>query len=674
MDPLVLTVLIGVFGLATLVFVMVLVAARADHQVTIRGPMATLEELERQIDTKRETLVDLDDDLKQRREALANVAGIQAEVDALVRQREDLLTEHQQLEHRRAEVLAVREETEDASARHAEATRNLAETVAELEHVQTKLSEARRLVGEIDEMTERHETLSDKVSKLRTQVAELEALLGQEDSLRRRLPELEREAARLDGEIEARQSRREDAEAAAQSAEQRLGALRTDFVEVAAALEVARQESRESEDKNESLRDRRAELEARVAHLDDKMNEPRKDAPPSDPLAELRALPPVLADLRDRDDLSPETEASALERTRKHLEALGLSYPQRVVHAFHTAMKVNETTQMAVLAGISGTGKSQLPRRYAEAMGIAFLQVPVQPRWDSPQDLMGFYNYIESRFRPTDMARALFHMDAWNGPIDSKTLQDRMLLILLDEMNLARVEYYFSDFLSRLESRPRRVQAAQGFMRKDAEIELDIPVPEGQPTPRIFPGYNVLFVGTMNEDESTQSLSDKVVDRANVLRFAAPRSIAATVPDAGRGAPRALSQNAWENWHRNLSDLGSDDQRDVEDHIDKILDVMRRLRRPIGHRLGQAIMAYVANYPQNSEFRDTRVPLADQVEMRILPKLRGVEIDTAQGDLDHLRRYVEENLDDSTLAEAISDSIEASRNTGQFVWRGVTRA
>ena len=545
--------------------------------------------------------------------------------------------------------------------------------MAELDHVQTELSEARRLVGEIDTMTERHKALSDKVSELRAQVANLEPLLSQEDALRTRLPELEREAARLDGEIEARRSQREQAEAAAQSAEERLGALKAKHVEAAAALEVTSQESRGLEDKIEGLQKRRAELEARVAHLEKKVSD-RRDSPPSDPLTELRALPPVLADLRNREDHEHETEANALQRTRKHLEALGLSYPQRAVYAFHTAMKVNETTQMAVLAGISGTGKSQLPRRYAEAMGIGFLQVPVQPRWDSPQDLMGFYNYIESRFRPTDMARALFHMDAFNGPSDSEALQARMLLILLDEMNLARVEYYFSDFLSRLESRPGRVQAVDGFMRKDAEIELDIPVPEGQPTPRIFPGYNVLFVGTMNEDESTQSLSDKVVDRANVLRFAAPRSIAATVPAGDRGEPRALSLERWETWLRNISDLGSDDQLDVQKHIDKLLDLMRRLRRPIGHRLGQAIMAYVSNYPQDLEFRDNRLPLADQVELRILPKLRGVEIDTAQGDLDHLRRYVEEDLDDGALAEAISDSMEASRNTGQFAWRGVTRA
>jgi hypothetical protein len=57
------------------------------------------------------------------------------------------------------------------------------------------------------------------------------------------------------------------------------------------------------------------------------------------------------------------------------------------------------------LAGVSGTGKSLLPRRYAEAMG--FLQIAVEPRWDSPQDLLGFYNYIEKNYRATDLARII---------------------------------------------------------------------------------------------------------------------------------------------------------------------------------------------------------------------------------------------------------------------------
>lgn len=112
MDPLVLTVLITAFGLIAIVLVTVVVAARADHQVTIRGPHATLEELDARIATKRETLVDLDEDLQKRREALANIADIQGEVDSLVRQRDELVTEHQQLDDRRAEVSLMRNEAD----------------------------------------------------------------------------------------------------------------------------------------------------------------------------------------------------------------------------------------------------------------------------------------------------------------------------------------------------------------------------------------------------------------------------------------------------------------------------------------------------------------------------------------------------------------------------------
>ena len=147
----------------------------------------------------------------------------------------------------------------------------------------------------------------------------------------------------------------------------------------------------------ERLQNLRIPLEARVAYLKDKINGQSGDEHSSDPLAELSALPPVLDNLRKCSDNKFDTELDALEQVQQHLEKLGLTYPQRVVRAFHTAMKVNETTQMAVLAGISGTGKSQLPRRYAEAMGIGFLQVSVQPRWDSPQ---GSYGILQLYRKP----------------------------------------------------------------------------------------------------------------------------------------------------------------------------------------------------------------------------------------------------------------------------------
>ena len=100
-----------------------------------------------------------------------------------------------------------------------------------------------------------------------------------------------------------------------------------------------------------------------------------------------------------------------LEAAQACLEGHGLRFNDRVLRAFHTSLKVADVSPLVVLAGISGTGKSELPRRYAEAMGIQFLNIAVQPRWDSPQDMFGFYNYLEGRYRATELARALVQMD-----------------------------------------------------------------------------------------------------------------------------------------------------------------------------------------------------------------------------------------------------------------------
>ena len=112
--------------------------------------------------------------------------------------------------------------------------------------------------------------------------------------------------------------------------------------------------------------------------------------------------------LREPEGVKPleVTEEEALTGAADHLRRLGLVFPDRVLYALHTSLKVAEESPLTVLAGISGTGKSELPRRYAEAMGMNFLPLAVQPRWDSPQDLFGFYNYLEKRFRPTELSRA----------------------------------------------------------------------------------------------------------------------------------------------------------------------------------------------------------------------------------------------------------------------------
>jgi hypothetical protein len=84
---------------------------------------------------------------------------------------------------------------------------------------------------------------------------------------------------------------------------------------------------------------------------------------------------PELRPVRDNQD-----ERQAVERTRDYIRSKGLVFPERVLHAFHTSLKVSDISPLVVLAGISGTAKSELPRHYADGMGIHFLLVAVQPR------------------------------------------------------------------------------------------------------------------------------------------------------------------------------------------------------------------------------------------------------------------------------------------------------
>ncbi len=656
-------VLLIILVVAILAILQTAFAIRHDYEISLAGPKEQLSQINARLEATQNDLKDTEESLRVRREALANIADIQAEVDALLRQKEELLQVWAQLEERRKEVRVMHSETEEAYQKKQETERDLAEKQESLELIQAKLDRADNLASKLAGLKEEEEYLEKRVEALRSEVADLIQTKEQAERLRQEVEILERDTTRLSGQRDAVQSELIRLSAETDTANEALAKSKTAYVELAAQVAVRKEEASRLDEEVRML-------EARKVHLQREIS----DSDGEDPLKELKNPPEVLRQLAAWSEWNPADEAEALETVSDHLKRVGLEYSQRVVRAFHTAMKVNETTQMTVLAGISGTGKSQLPRQYAAGMGIGFLQVPVQPRWDSPQDLMGFYNYIEGHFRPTDMARALYHLDQFNDPEDSQDLQDRMLMILLDEMNLARVEYYFSDFLSRLESRPRGDQVKDKRLRKDSVIELEIPMPGGASAPRVFPGYNLLFAGTMNEDESTQSLSEKVVDRANVLRFSAPKKIRVAKAADDIPMPQALTRTRWSKWVRQPEHLGSEKQR-VEDYVDGLVNLMASLQRPFGHRLGLAMISYAANYPELNGGHDPRVPIADQVEMRLLPKLRGVDVDAFEHEIKTLADFVREDLNDSVLAQALEESLMVAQSgTGSFLWRGVMRA
>jgi predicted nucleic acid-binding Zn-ribbon protein len=377
------------------------------------------------------------------------------------------------------------------------------------------------------------------------------------------------------------------------------------------------------------------------------------------------------------------TEEEALKKAKKYIEDCGLTFPDRVINAFHASLKTADMSPLVVLAGISGTGKSELPMRYAEGMGIHLVSLAVQPRWDSPNDLFGFYNHLEGRYKATELARAMVQFEIHNrktwpmpdGWEAKNAKSNGMLLVLLDEMNLARVEYYFSEFLSKLETR-RGVNVDKPTDRAKAEIALDMGSLQLNETAiKLYPDRNVLFAGTMNEDESTQSLSDKVLDRACVMRFGRPRDLT-LVQQVAKVRPPAnlvgLTFSQWKEWCD--SKLPQEDLQKLEAWIKRLNDVMEKLNRPFGHRVGQAIARYAANYPKDSKTTSEqrlKLAMADQIEQRILPKLRGIDLEEQGAHITEIRNLIDE-LEDKALAAAFEASKSKESNT--FIWRGVDRA
>lgn len=358
-------------------------------------------------------------------------------------------------------------------------------------------------------------------------------------------------------------------------------------------------------------------------------------------------------------------EQEWLKEFKGNLKDCGFHFDSRKIKAFHTSLKVADYSPLVVLAGISGTGKSLLPELYARAAGMNFLQIPVQPRWDSPQDMLGFYNYMEHRYKATELSRLLWQTDMFNNPAQAKN-NPAMNLILLDEMNLARVEYYFSDMLSKLEVR-RKINASDRETRRASEIVLESGATGGiEDVRRIFVGSNNLFIGTMNEDESTQSLSDKVKDRANVLRFGRPKELsgAAASKEAffKKYTNRMMSETMWKKWSSTSGDGGISN---LGQQMDEINSYLAELGRPFAHRMWNTVAAYIRQYPG-----DKHDALIDQIEMKILPKLAGLDMadPTINRVMNNLADYLHK-LEEPKLNDAFDEACKRDF----FAWQGIER-
>ena len=174
---------------------------------------------------------------------------------------------------------------------------------------------------------------------------------------------------------------------------------------------------------------------------------------------------------------------------------LHLYYTPEIIRRFIAGMAASK---ILILEGISGTGKTSLPHSFSRFLDNPATIVSVQPSFRDRTELLGYFNEFSKRFNETEFLRAMYEANYREDPS----------FIVLDEMNLARIEYYFAEMLSILE------------MPSHDEWVLDL-VPTAWPgdpdkleAGKIHVSDTMWYVGTANNDDSTFTITDKVYDRA----------------------------------------------------------------------------------------------------------------------------------------------------------------
>ena len=179
---------------------------------------------------------------------------------------------------------------------------------------------------------------------------------------------------------------------------------------------------------------------------------------------------------------------------------LHLYYDIKDIRRFIASLYV---TKLILLQGMSGTGKTSLAYAFGEYLNNKTVVIPIQPMWKERTDLIGYYNEFTKKFNETTLLNKMYEANY------SKDIY----ITVLDEMNIARVEYYFAEFLSLLElpnPESRNIDVVSDVWDNDPKLlregKLRLPI-------------NMWFIGTANNDDSTFAVSDKVYDRAMVINL-----------------------------------------------------------------------------------------------------------------------------------------------------------
>lgn len=287
-------------------------------------------------------------------------------------------------------------------------------------------------------------------------------------------------------------------------------------------------------------------------------------------------------------------------------------YEEDLVRNFICSIR---SSKLTILKGYSGTGKSSLPNLLSKFLKCECVVIPVQPNWRTKQDIMGFYNYFTNKFIPTELTKTL---------IKANVSENRIFIVVLDEMNLARVEYYFSEFNSKLEldQESRLIELFEGVTNYEGIVsnyikDNKIKIPD-----------NVYFVGTINEDDSVSPITDKIFDRAQVVEFMQLPTTEAV------GDLDSACRDSITNQYTRFTSFNSEEE--IEDSNINIVNEVNRhtkeyFNKVIGFRSLKQIKTFVKFFIKSGGKEKEAIDM--QLVSKFIPKLRFMYSDDQMNNL-----------------------------------------
>ena len=310
------------------------------------------------------------------------------------------------------------------------------------------------------------------------------------------------------------------------------------------------------------------------------------------------------------DAITPFMSRETMLRIHTLVSTEGFQYSYPDLANFYLSLR---TKPFVILAGISGTGKSQLPKLFARAISAEYRSIPVRPDWNDGSDLLGYID-LEGKFRPGELTNII------------EECRDRSTvpyLVVLDEMNLARVEYYMSDLLSIMETRElcgNSVQTDSLFqnvnfpMWNDQEHYSEISLPD-----------NFYLIGTVNMDETTHPFSKKVLDRANTIEFSEVNLTGYREQTIEAIDPINLANDQLGGQWLQLSHVLEVNKPYVDEVVNKLVEINEVLMSAnlhVGYRVRDEVVIYMLHNHQ-LELLDEDTAFDYQLMQKILPRLQG---------------------------------------------------